>query len=151
MLRLRKMESHMLAIGGLLAGAALLAIVILAPLFRRPEPPRWTTYQLVGELITVAIVSLLALGIGSIGAGLVEAFRDGADAVQLGLFAASLAAVVAVWRWLNARTAPAGPFAAAAQEQPSEVRRPGETRLATAANEPGQPTPPKRPQPRRAA
>lgn len=149
MLRLRKMESHMLAIGGLLAGAALLAIVILAPLFRRPEPPRWTTYQLVGELITVAIVSLLALGIGSIGAGLVEAFRDGADAVQLGLFAASLAAVVAVWRWLNARTALAASATEAASGQ--GVSRPAGAPLGTAANEPGRPTPPKRPQPRRAA
>ena len=139
----------MLAIGGLLAGAALLAIVVLAPLFRRPEPPRWTRYQLVGELITVGIVSLLALGIGYMGAGVVAAFGAGIDIVQLGLFAASLVAVVVVWRWLNARTAPAGPSAEATAGP--GVSPPAAARLATAANQPGQPTPPKRPQPRRAA
>ncbi len=134
----------MLAIGGLLAGGALLAIVILTSIFRRPAPPRWTTRGLAGELVTVAIVSTLALGIGYVGAGAIQAWQQGVDPVQIGLFAASIAAVIAARRWLKARMA-----------VPAEITT-GEPRLtplaagmAMAANQPGAPSPPGRP--RRAA
>ena len=50
----------MLAIGGLLVAIALLTLAVLAPVFRRENPPRWTTRGWIGEVVTLAIVCTLA-------------------------------------------------------------------------------------------
>lgn len=134
----------MLAIGGLLAGGALLVIVILTPIFRRPTPPRWVTWPLAGELVTVAIVSVLALGVGCVGVGAIQVWQQGLDLVQIGLFAASIAAVVVARRWLKARTTVPVELTAG----PPGIR-PLQPGIARPANQPGAPSPPKRP--RRAA
>jgi hypothetical protein len=107
----------MLATGGLLAAVALLALAAVAPVFRRADPPRWTTHGWIGELVALAIVCTLALGLGYLGAGAVATFQKGPDLVDLGLLAGLALVAVVIWRWLKARVAPtAGPAAAAVGE-----------------------------------
>jgi hypothetical protein len=96
----------MLATGGLLTAIALLTLAAVAPVFRSSNPPRWTTYGWVGELVTLAIVCTLALGLGYLGAGAIEAFQTGPDYLDLGLLAGVLVVSVVIWRRLNARARP---------------------------------------------
>ena len=96
----------MLATGGLLTAIALLTLAVVAPVFRSSNPPRWTTYGWVGELVTLAIVCTLALGLGYLGAGAIEAFQTGPDYLDLGLLAVALFVSVESWRRLNARERP---------------------------------------------
>jgi hypothetical protein len=96
-------ESDMLATGGILLGVALLTLAAVAPVFRSSNPPRWTTYGWVGELVTVAIVCTLALGLGYLGAGAIEAFQTGPNYADFGLLAVVLFVSVVIWRRLNAR------------------------------------------------
>jgi hypothetical protein len=94
----------MLATGGLLTAIALLTLAAVAPVFRSSNPPRWTTYGWVGELVTLAIVCTLALGLGYLAAGAIDAFQTGPDYLDLGLLAVVLFVSVVIWRRLNART-----------------------------------------------
>ena len=93
----------MLATGGLLTAIALLTLAAVAPVFRSSNPPRWTTYGWVGELVTLAIVCTLALGLGYLGAGVIEAFQTGPKYLDLGLLAVVLFISVVIWRRLSAR------------------------------------------------
>jgi hypothetical protein len=93
----------MLATGGLLTAIALLTLAAVAPVFRSSNPPRWATYGWVGELVTLAIVCTLALGLGYLGAGAIEAFQTGPDYLDLGLLAVVLFVSVVIWRRLKAR------------------------------------------------
>jgi hypothetical protein len=83
-------DSNVLATGGILVCLALLALTAVAPVFRRSDPPRWTTYDWVGELVSLAIVYALALGLGYLGAGAAEAFQTGPNYDDLGLLAVVL-------------------------------------------------------------
>jgi preprotein translocase SecF subunit len=96
----------MLATGGLLTAIALLTLAAVAPVFRSSNPPRWTTYGWVGELVTLAIVCTLALGLGYLGAGAIEAFQTGPNYLDLGLLAVVLFVSVVIWRRLSARVRP---------------------------------------------
>jgi hypothetical protein len=98
----------MLATGGLLVAAALLGLAAVAPLFRRADPPRWTTRGWIGELVTLVIVCTLALGLGYLGAGAVATFQRGLDYVDLGLLAGVALIAILIWRWLSARVRPRG-------------------------------------------
>lgn len=82
---------------------ALLTLAAVAPVFRSSNPPRWTTRGWIGELVTLAIVCTLALGLGYLGAGAIDAFQTGPDYVDLGLLVVVLVALVVVWRRLSAR------------------------------------------------
>ena len=93
----------MLATGGLLVAIALLTLAAVTPVFRRDNPPRWTTRGWVGELVTLAIVCSLAMGIGYLGAGAIAAFQTGPDNLDLGLFGVVLVVSVVLWRRLSAR------------------------------------------------
>jgi hypothetical protein len=93
----------MLATGGLLVSIALLTLVVLVPVFRSSEPPRWTTRGWIGEVVTVGIVSTLALGLVYFLAGVAGAFQTGPDYLDLGLLAVVLLASIVIWRGLNAR------------------------------------------------
>lgn len=97
----------MLAIGGLLISIALLTFAAVAPIFRRSNPPRWTTHGWASELVTLAIVCTLALGVGYLGAGAIGAFQTGPDLYDLGLLAMVLLVSIAIWRRLRARSRPA--------------------------------------------
>jgi hypothetical protein len=96
----------MLATGGLLVCIALLALATVGPVFRSSDPPEWTTRGWVGELVTLAIVCTLALGLGYLGAGVIGAVQTGVDYLDLGLLAAVLLVSVVIWRRLRARTRP---------------------------------------------
>ena len=109
----------MLATGGLLVAVALLTLAVLAPVFRRANPPRWTTRGWVSEVVTLAIVCTLAIGLGYLGAGAIAAAQTGVDYVDLGLLGAVLVGLVVAWRKLSARsrrTAHEGPPASAAAD-----------------------------------
>jgi hypothetical protein len=93
----------MLAAGSLLVSIALLMLAAVAPVFRRSNPPQWTTRRWIGELVTLAIVCTLALGLGYLGAGAIDAFQTGANYVDLGLLLLVLIVSVVIWRGLNAR------------------------------------------------
>ena len=103
----------MLATGGLLVAIALLALAAVAPVFRSSTPPQWTTRGWVGEVVTIAIVCTLAIGLGYLGAGVIGAVRTGPDYLDLGLLAVVLFVSVGIWRKLRAR---ARPNASAADE-----------------------------------
>jgi hypothetical protein len=68
-------ESNVLGAGALLVAIALLARAAVAPVFRRVNPPQWTTRRWSAELITLAIVCTLALGLGCLGAGALAALQ----------------------------------------------------------------------------
>jgi hypothetical protein len=106
-------ESNMLAIGGLLVCVALLLLATVAPVFRSSNPPRWTTYGWVGEVVTLTIVCTLALGFGYLGAGAIDAYQTGLDYLDLGLLAAAVLGTVVLWRRLAPRARPSA-FAVAA-------------------------------------
>ena len=93
----------MLATGGLLVAIALLALAAVAPVFGSDNPPRWATHGWVGELLTLAIVCTMALGVGYLGAGAIDAFQTGADYLDLGLLGLVLLVSVVLWRRLNPR------------------------------------------------
>lgn len=90
----------MLALGALLLCAAILALAASAILFRRPDPPRWTTRAWAGEVISIAIVAMLALGLAYLFTGAAGAYQEGPAVVDLGLLAVVLVAAVALWRKL---------------------------------------------------
>ena len=111
----------MLATGGLLVCLALLALAVVAPLFRTSNPPQWTTRGWVGEVITLAIVCTLALGLGYLGAGVIGAVQTGIDYLDLALLAAVLLVSVVIWRRLSARARPG----AIRAEAPARALAPG--------------------------
>ena len=96
----------MLATGGLLISVALLALAAVAPVFRSSNPPQWTTRGWIGEVVTLAIVCTLAIGLGYLGAGVIGAAQTGPDYLDLGLLAVVLFVAGAIWRRLSARRRP---------------------------------------------
>jgi hypothetical protein len=107
----------MLVTGGLLTAIALLTLAALVPLFHSSDPPRWTTRGWIGELVTVSIVCTLALGLGFLGAGAIDAFQTGPDWLELGLLALVVLASIVIWRWLKAAR-PQAPALAASEPPP---------------------------------
>jgi hypothetical protein len=95
----------MMALGGLLICGALLALAGLTTVFRRPDPPRWTTWS--GELITLALVSAFVLGLAYFISGVSRAYEQGVSFIDLGLFVAVLAVALVMARGLKVRTRPA--------------------------------------------
>lgn len=93
----------MLTLGALFVCGAVLAFAALTLVFRRPAPPRWTTWPGVGDLVTVTLVSLLTFGIGYLAAGAIAAYQGGVDPIDLGLLVVVLVGTVAVWRRLDPR------------------------------------------------
>lgn len=93
----------MLALGGFLVGLTILALGVLIPLFRDPDGPSWTKRLLINELVTVALVATLALGLGYVGAGIITAVEQGLDLVDVGLLLAVAAGTVVLWPLLKVR------------------------------------------------
>jgi hypothetical protein len=76
----------------------------VAPIFRSSNPPRWATRGWIGELMTLAIVCMLALGLGYLSAGAFAAAHTGPAYLDLGLLVVVLFVSVMIWRKLSART-----------------------------------------------
>jgi hypothetical protein len=93
----------MLPLGALLTCAAILALATLAIVFRSPNPPRWTTWSWTGELMSVGLVSLFALGLAMFVAGALGAYQEGLQLVDLGLLAAVLLVALVIWRRIDLR------------------------------------------------
>jgi len=119
----------MLAIGGLLTCAAVLILAAVAPVFRSDNPPRWATYGWVGEVVTLAIVCTLAIGVGYLGAGVIDAFQTGVDYLDLALLAGVVLVAVVIWRQWKAR-APAKSLEAEATGPPAASAPPPPRRAA---------------------
>jgi hypothetical protein len=81
---------------------ALLTLAGVAPVFRSSHPPRWATRGWIGEVVSLVIVCLLALGLGYLGAGAMGAAQTGVDYLDLGLFVVVVAGSVVIWRRLSA-------------------------------------------------
>jgi hypothetical protein len=96
-------ESNVLTIGGLLVSVAIVTLAAVAPAFRSADPPQWTRRGWVGELVTLAIVCTLAIGVGYLGAGMIAAVQTGPDFLDVALLAGVLFVAVMFWRRLNAR------------------------------------------------
>jgi hypothetical protein len=128
----------MLPLGGLLTCAAILALAALAVVFRSPNPPRWTTWSWAGELISVGLVALFALGLAMFVAGAVGAYHEGLQLVDLGLLAAVLLAAVVIWRRLNLR---AGFRAMPAEPVGADARSAGPVATTNAPAAPTEPAP----------
>jgi hypothetical protein len=92
-----------LTIGALVVSGALLTLAAIAPLFRRSNPAPWTQRRWVGELVTLSIVCALAIGLGHLGAGVIDAFQTGLHIVDAGLLVVIAVAAVMIGRWLKAR------------------------------------------------
>jgi hypothetical protein len=118
----------MLAMGAVLTGAAVFILGLITPIFRRPDPPRWTRMALVGELITVAIVSAMTLGLGFLAIGIFHTLKGDEPLLDLVIFGALVVASVVFLRWRRARIAlaaspaplgtPANDLAGAAKARP---------------------------------
>ena len=135
----------MLATGALLVSIALLTLATVAPVFRSSNPPRWTTRGWVGEVVTLAIVCTLAVGLGYLGAGLIGIWQTGLDYLDLGLLAAVLLVAVVIWRKRRARrTAPAAEASVPSCTPAAEDVRTG-GRAVTAAQAPVTANQPPRP------
>ena len=93
----------MLTVGGSLVCGALLAFAALILVFRRPAPPRWTTWYGVEEVVSLALVSLLTFGIGYLGAGGIDAYEQGIELIDLVLLVVVLVGTAVVWRRLDVR------------------------------------------------
>lgn len=93
----------MLTFGGLMICAAVLGLAAAALVFRRPDPPRWTTSSWAGEGIAIAIVTALALGLGYLGVGVIRASQEGVSLLDLGLLLGVLVATCVIWRRLGVR------------------------------------------------
>ena len=117
----------MLATGGLLVSIALLTFAALLRVFRSSAPPRWTTRGWIGELVTVSIVCTLALGLGCLGAGAIDAFQTGPEGLDLGLLALVLIASIMIWRRLQTARPRAVEPAASGDVPVSESARSGGT------------------------
>ena len=94
----------MLEFGGLLIGASILIVAFLVPQFRRPDPPRWTKSSMVGELMSVGIVTVLSLGVAFFVAGVLDVVQHGVSLVHLALLILVVGGVIFFGRWINARS-----------------------------------------------
>jgi protein-S-isoprenylcysteine O-methyltransferase Ste14 len=93
----------MLALGTFLTCFAILGIALSALVFRRPDPPRWTTRSWAGEFVAIGLVCVLSLGLGYLGAGSIDAYQQGLAATDLGLLVLAIVLALVAWRKLGLR------------------------------------------------
>jgi amino acid transporter len=93
----------MLATGALMVSIALLTLAALVPIFRRSDPPRWTTRGWIGEIVTVGIVSLLALGLVYFIVGIASALQADVSYLDVGLLVVVVVASIAILRGMKSR------------------------------------------------
>jgi hypothetical protein len=99
-------RAKMLELGGLLISGSVLLLAVLGPVFRHPNPPRWTTWPFVGEFTSIGIVSTLAFGIAFFVTGVMDFIQNGVNFVHIALLLVVLVAVIFFGRWIIARALP---------------------------------------------
>lgn len=92
----------MLILGSTLVAGAILLTALVALLFRRPAPPRWTKPDLVAMLVAVPLAALMALGLGYTMVGAHRLESAGALYQVVPALAVWVAAGV-IWRLLGVR------------------------------------------------
>lgn len=94
--------NDMLTLGSTLVASAILLTALIALLFRRPNPPRWTRPDLVAMLIAVPVTGVLGLGLGYM---LVGAYRlkSAFDFYEVARAVAVWMVAAAVWHVLGFR------------------------------------------------
>jgi hypothetical protein len=103
-----------LASGGPLPCVALLRLAAIASLFRSSNAPRWTSRGCVAEVVALAIIGTLALGVGCLAAGAITVLETRPDYHELGLLAFVVLVAIVIWRRLKPRAvATVGPVLAA--------------------------------------
>ena len=88
----------MLAIGSILVGAGVLAVGLLALLFRHPRAPRWTRAELVAMLTVIPVTAILGLGLGYIMAGLYRLLQGAGSLYELAMPVGVAIAITGLWR-----------------------------------------------------
>ena len=88
----------MLILGVVLTATALLTLAALVPVFRAPQPPRWTRARWVGELVTLTIVGAFTFGLTGLCAGAYRAYQSGPTLLEVGVIALTLGLTVVLWR-----------------------------------------------------
>ena len=88
----------MLAIGSILVGAGVLAVGLLALLFRHPRAPRWTRPELVAMLTVIPVTAILGLGLGYIFTGGYRMLHGTGSLYELAMPAAVAIALAGLWR-----------------------------------------------------
>jgi hypothetical protein len=88
----------MLAIGSILVGAGVLAVGLLALLFRHPRAPRWTRAELVAMLTAIPVTAILGLGLGYIFTGAYRMRQGTGSLYELAMPAAVAIAIAGLWR-----------------------------------------------------
>ena len=130
----------MLIMGVVLIATALLTLAALVPVFRAPQPPRWTRSRWVGELVTLTIVGAFTFGLTGLCAGAYRAYQFGPTLLEVGVIALTLGLTVVLWRLpgrRRERVTPAAPtlvastgIADAAPDEPPPPRPMKPTRRA---------------------
>lgn len=92
----------MLTLGSALVTSAILLTILIAFLFRRPDPPRWTRPDLVAMLAGVPPTAVLGLGFGYMLIGL-HRLISAPDVYDLAGAVAIWALAAAVWHRLGVR------------------------------------------------
>jgi heme A synthase len=91
-------DRGMLALGSCLAGSAILITALLALLFRRPNPPRWTRPQIVPMLICLPITGIIGVGLAFTAVGVWQLVNGTGDLLDLLTLAAVVIGLALVWR-----------------------------------------------------
>ena len=88
----------MLAIGSILAGAGVLAVGLLALLFRHPRAPRWVRAELIAMLAAIPVTALLGLGLGYVFTGAFQLLHGIGSLYELAMPAAVAIVLAGLWR-----------------------------------------------------
>jgi hypothetical protein len=95
----------MLVLGISMLTLAVIAVLLLRPIFNAAVPPRWTTFDLVGELVAVLITALVGFGVISTGVGVLRIMAGQASSLQVLL---ALAIPIAAGALMRLRQRPVG-------------------------------------------
>lgn len=90
--------------GSVLTAGGLLAVALLALLFRNPAAPAWSRHELVAELCAVVVTGALGLGFAYLAMAPMQLAADGASLAEVALALGVLAGLVVVLRLLEVRT-----------------------------------------------
>jgi hypothetical protein len=88
----------MLALGSFMLGSGILIVVLLALLFQRPNPPRWTRPEIVPMLICVPITGMIGVGLAYTIIGLWQLANGTGEPLELVVLAGVVIGLVLVWR-----------------------------------------------------
>jgi hypothetical protein len=88
----------MLVTGSILLAAGVLAVGLLALLFRHPRSPRWTRPELVAMLLTIPVTAMLGLGLGYLLTGGYRLLHGTGELYELGAPVAAAIVVAVLYR-----------------------------------------------------